>query len=138
MKAIKRFRLMFQVSDRRDNFSGNSYLMATSQWQKALEIPGRVLFSEGNGELPKLQINTAWSNAEIYLHGAHITHFQRKNEPPVLFMSQLSHFNEGRPIRGGIPIIFPWFGPREGEPAHGFARIQEWDLREVAKLATGG
>jgi glucose-6-phosphate 1-epimerase len=112
--------------------------MATSQWQKALEIPGRVLFSEGNGELPKLQINTAWSNAEIYLHGAHITHFQRKNEPPVLFMSQLSHFNEGRPIRGGIPIIFPWFGPREGEPAHGFARIQEWDLREVAQLATGG
>ena len=78
--------------------------MATTQWQKALEIPGRVLFSEGNGTLPRLEINTAWSTAEIYLHGAHVTHFQRKGQPPVLFMSQLSRFTEGIPIRGGIPV----------------------------------
>ena len=112
--------------------------MATSQWQKTLEIPGRVLFSEGNGELPQLEINTAWSSAEVYLHGAHITHFQKNNEPPVLFMSQLSRFNKDTPIRGGIPIIFPWFGSREGEAAHGFARTQTWELREVAQLPTGG
>ncbi len=112
--------------------------MATSQWQKTLEIPGRVLFSEGNGELARLQITTAWSNAEVYLHGAQITHFETKKEPPVLFMSQLSRFDEGSPIRGGIPIIFPWFGPREGQVAHGFARIQTWELREVAQLPAGG
>ena len=112
--------------------------MATTQWQKTLEIPGRVLFSEGNGELARLQITTAWSNAEVYLHGAQITHFERKKEPPVLFMSQLSRFNEGSPIRGGIPIIFPWFGPREGQPAHGFARTQTWELREVAQTPSGG
>ena len=111
--------------------------MATTQWQKTLEIPGRVLFSEGNGDLPKLQINTAWSTAEIYLHGAHITNFQKKDEAPVLFLSQLSRFSEGIPIRGGIPIIFPWFGSREGESAHGFARIQMWDLREVSQASTG-
>jgi D-hexose-6-phosphate mutarotase len=111
--------------------------MATTQWQKALEIPGRVLFSEGNGELPRLEINTAWGNAEIYLHGAHVTHFQKKNEPPLLFMSQLSCFDERTAIRGGIPIIFPWFGSREGESAHGFARLQSWDLREVSQTSTG-
>lgn len=112
--------------------------MTTPHWQETQEIPGRVLFSEGNGDLPRLEINTAWSNAEIYLHGAHITHFQEKNGPPVLFLSQLSRFNEGTPIRGGIPVIFPWFGSREGEAAHGFARTQTWDLREVAQLPTGG
>jgi D-hexose-6-phosphate mutarotase len=111
--------------------------MATTQWQRTLEIPGRVLFSEGNGELARLEINTAWGNAELYLHGAHLTHFQKKNEPPLLFMSQLSRFNEGTPIRGGMPVIFPWFGPREGESAHGFARIQTWELREVSQLSTG-
>lgn len=111
--------------------------MATTQWQKSLEIPGRVLFSEGNGELPKLEINTAWSTAEIYLHGAQITNFQRKDQPPVLFLSQLSRFSEGIPIRGGIPVIFPWFGAREGESAHGFARIQTWELREVSQASTG-
>jgi len=111
--------------------------MTTNQWQKSLEIPGRVLFSEGNGDLARLAINTANSSAEIYLHGAHVTHFQRKNEPPVLFMSQFSGFRQGQPIRGGIPVIFPWFGAREGEAAHGFARVQEWTLREVSQVAQG-
>lgn len=112
--------------------------MSTTQWQKMLEIPGRVLFSEGNGDLPRLEINTPWSSAEIYLHGAHITHFQKKGEAPLLFLSKLSRFNAGTPIRGGIPIIFPWFGAREGEAAHGFARTQTWELREVGQLPSGG
>jgi D-hexose-6-phosphate mutarotase len=111
--------------------------MATRQWQKTLEIPGRVLFSDGNGDLHKLVIDTPWSTAEIYVHGAHITNFQVKGQPPVLFMSQLSRFSEGIPIRGGIPVIFPWFGSREGESAHGFARTQTWDLREVSQTSSG-
>jgi D-hexose-6-phosphate mutarotase len=104
---------------------------------KIAETPGRVIFTEGNGELSKLEINTAWSRAELYLHGAHLTHFQKKDEPPVLFMSQLSRFQEGAPIRGGIPVIFPWFGAREGEAAHGFARVQPWELREISQLRDG-
>ena len=103
-----------------------------------LEIPGRVIFTEGNGELLKLEINTAWSRAELYLHGAHLTHFQTKDQPPVLFMSQLSRFQENTPIRGGIPVIFPWFGAREGQSSHGFVRTQPWDLREISQLADGG
>jgi glucose-6-phosphate 1-epimerase len=71
--------------------------MATTH--TAQEIPGRVLFSEGNGDLSRLEINTAWSNAEVYLHGAHITHFQEKSGPPILFLSQLSRFNVGTAIR---------------------------------------
>ena len=110
--------------------------MATTS--KNLEIPGRVIFTEGNGELPVLEINTAWSRAELYLHGAHLTHFQVKDQPPLLFMSQFSRFQEGAPIRGGIPVIFPWFGAREGEPAHGFARTQTWELREISPLNDGG
>ncbi len=128
---------LFQVPAPTVIIGNQSSDMTTTQWQKTLEIPGRVLFSEGNGDLPKLEINTVWGAAEIYLHGAHLTHFQTKGQPPLLFMSQLSCFNERTPIRGGIPIIFPWFGPREGESAHGFARIQTWDLREVSQQTTG-
>jgi glucose-6-phosphate 1-epimerase len=111
--------------------------MATMTF-KNLEIPGRVIFTEGKGELDMLEINTAWSRTELYLHGAHLTHFQLKDQPPLLFMSQLSRFKAGAPIRGGIPVIFPWFGAREGEPAHGFARTQAWDLREISQLSDGG
>jgi glucose-6-phosphate 1-epimerase len=100
-------------------------------------IPGRVSFLDGQNEMPTLEVTTAWSTAEIYLHGAQVTRFQKQGEPPLLFMSQCSRFIEGQPIRGGIPLVFPWFGPREGLPMHGFARIKTWDLKEVVPTADG-
>jgi D-hexose-6-phosphate mutarotase len=101
------------------------------------EALGRVTFLDGQNELPMLEISTAWSTAEIYLHGAHITQFKKKDEPPLLFMSQCSRFAEGQPIRGGIPVIFPWFGAREGLGQHGFARVKAWDLKEFAPAPDG-
>ena len=98
---------------------------------------GRVIFLDGLGELPMLEVSTAWSTAEIYLQGAHVTHFTRKNEPPLLFLSQCSRFEQGQPIRGGIPVIFPWFGPREGLGQHGFARVKTWELKEFAPAPDG-
>ena len=73
----------------------------------------------------------------MYLHGAHVTQFKKKDEPPLLFMSQCSRFAEGQPIRGGIPLIFPWFGAREGLSQHGFARTKSWDLKEFAPARDG-
>jgi D-hexose-6-phosphate mutarotase len=101
------------------------------------EALGRVTFLDGQGELPMLEISTAWSTAEIYLHGAHVTQFRKKDEPPLLFVSQCSRFNEGQPIRGGVPVIFPWFGPREGLGQHGFARVKTWELKEFAPAPDG-
>ena len=98
---------------------------------------GRVTFLDGQGEMPMLEVSTAWSTAEIYLHGAHVTQFKKKDEPPLLFMSQCSRFTEGHPIRGGIPVIFPWFGAREGLSQHGFARVKVWDLKEFVPAPDG-
>jgi glucose-6-phosphate 1-epimerase len=99
--------------------------------------PGKVTFLEGHGDLPMIEISTAWSTAEIYLHGAHVTHFKKRNEPPLLFLSQCSHFQKDKPIRGGVPIIFPWFGMREGLGQHGFVRNNPWQLKEVLPDADG-
>ena len=106
-------------------------------WQKKLEIPGRVTFLEGNGGLPKVEVATAFGTAELYLQGAHLTHFQKKGEEPLLFMSQVSRFESGQPIRGGIPVIYPWFGSRDGQPSHGFARLKTWELWEISTLPNG-
>ncbi|MEO8617250.1 MAG: D-hexose-6-phosphate mutarotase [Luteolibacter sp.] len=104
---------------------------------KPHEIPGHVTFSEGHGGLIKLAVETEWSTAEIYLQGAHVTRFHKKGDAPLLFVSEESEFIKGKPIRGGVPIIFPWFGGREGLPAHGFARTSEWSLVESSVLADG-
>ena len=109
-----------------------------SEQLRRLEIPGHVTFMEGNGGMPKIEVTTVRSTAEIYLHGAHITDFQKKGEAPLLFTSQFSRFTPNQPIRGGVPVIFPWFGPREGEPTHGFARLASWELHEAVTLPEGG
>jgi glucose-6-phosphate 1-epimerase len=113
-------------------------ITAVPKQLRKFEIPGRVTFVNGSGGLPKINITTSRSTAEIYLHGAHITGFQKNGEPPLLFLSRLSQFAAGKAIRGGVPVCFPWFGRREGDVAHGFARITEWDLIETAAMPDGG
>lgn len=98
------------------------------------EIPGRVTVFSGKGNLPAIRVETAISEAEVYLHGAHVTAFQKKGGAPLLFMSGSSDFLPDKPIRGGVPVIFPWFGGREGLPGHGTARITDWDLTESLLL----
>ena len=105
---------------------------------RRFEIPGRVSIIEGNGELSKVEVKSDAACAEIYLHGAHVTDFQINGQAPLLFTSQCSRFARNQPIRGGVPIILPWFGSREGEPAHGFARLVDWELHEAVALPEGG
>jgi len=101
------------------------------------EIPGRVEIVNGGGGLPLVKITTPSSTAEIHLHGAHVTGFQKNGEPPLLFMSDKSLFAPDKAIRGGVPVCFPWFGPREGLPAHGFARVTAWEWVATAVLPDG-
>lgn len=104
---------------------------------RKFEFPGHVAFANGNSGLAKINIQTGLSTAEMYLQGAHIIEFQKKGEPPLLFMSRLSQFAPAKPIRGGVPICFPWFGPRAGDVAHGFARITDWNLTKTSASADG-
>ena len=97
-------------------------------------IAGILRFEAGPGGLPRAVATVAGSTAHVYLHGAHVTHFQPAASPPVLFMSPRSAFAPGRAIRGGVPVIFPWFGPNPDDarlPAHGFARTAEWAVESV-------
>lgn len=100
-----------------------------------LEIPDHVTLAVGQGGLQKVMVETLWSSAEVYLHGAHVTRFCRKGEEALLFMSDSSEFTPQKAIRGGVPIIFPWFGKREAAPAHGFARTSLWELTGTRLLA---
>jgi glucose-6-phosphate 1-epimerase len=93
-------------------------------------IPG-VLAFEPHGELTRAVITTPAASATVYLEGAHVATWQPAGEEGVLFMSAASAFKKGKAIRGGIPVIFPWFGDRhDGHPgpAHGFARTAEWEF----------
>ena len=97
-------------------------------------IAGLLEFVDTGQGLVKASISLDAAAGEIYLQGAHVTGWQPASERPVLFVSPKSAFAPGKAIRGGIPIIFPWFGPNRRAPQapqHGFGRTAPWHLESV-------
>jgi len=114
--------------------------MEATQLTETSPIPEAIRFETSPGGLQHAVISTPEAEAEIYLQGAHLTNWTPRGHRPVLFLSPKSVFAPGKAIRGGVPIIFPWFGARsDGKPgpAHGFARTSDWTL-EGAKQNDDG
>ncbi|KFD18804.1 D-hexose-6-phosphate mutarotase [Tatumella ptyseos] len=79
------------------------------------------------GQLPLIVVNHPAVHAVVALQGAHLISWQPSGEKPVIWLSDETAFTEGKAIRGGVPVCWPWFGPA-GHPAHGFARNLPWTL----------
>lgn len=95
----------------------------------ALVTPLAGLFARGGG--------AAYG---VFDHGAHVWAWRPEVGEPVLWMSSKSRFADGAPIRGGVPVCFPWFGPGRGgamSPAHGFARLVDWRRGEASDRTEG-
>lgn len=80
------------------------------------------------------ELKTPSARAVVYHNGAHITEFELAGQRPVLFLSSKSNWTNGMAIRGGIPIIFPWFGAKADNPKapmHGLARTALWQTERM-------
>jgi D-hexose-6-phosphate mutarotase len=101
---------------------------------RTFELPGLATFAEQPGGLVALDVTTGYGQARLFLQGAHLATWQPVGHAPVLFLSDSSHFTRGKPIRGGVPVIFPWFGARAGDPGappHGFVRSAAWLVEAI-------
>jgi glucose-6-phosphate 1-epimerase len=109
--------------------------MNQQELQQKFEIPGVLTFRSAQGGLLAAHVTAPAAEATIYINGAHLTHWKPTGQAPAIFTSPKSEFVSGKPIRGGIPVIFPWFSERhDGKtgPMHGFARISDWQLAFAA------
>ena len=103
-------------------------------------IEGEVGFAELENDLVFMTVSNKYADADICLYGAHVTSFRPHNTMDILWLSPDSEFREGSPIRGGIPVCFPWFGPHKTQPEkpqHGFGRLMYWDVTETTSLPNG-
>ncbi|KAG6884340.1 hypothetical protein C0993_012033, partial [Termitomyces sp. T159_Od127] len=81
------------------------------------------------------------SRVEILLYGATITSWKSgslQDATPIerLFLSSKAALDGSKPVRGGIPVVFPCFGaPTLPEHAklkqHGFARSEKWSWNKT-------
>jgi glucose-6-phosphate 1-epimerase len=112
----------------------------TDDLNRRFAIPGVAEVVSGNGGLPKLRVMTPAASAEITLHGAQVISWRPVGAEEVIFVGEHSHWQDGRAIRGGVPICFPWFRAKADDPkapAHGFVRTKEWRLESLAAEGDG-
>lgn len=87
-------------------------------------MPGKTDF------FPGVETHYLGGNYAILNAGAHVLAWTPREQVPVLWVSPLAVFEPGIAVRGGVPVVFPWFGAGpDGDrtPAHGFARTATWE-----------
>ncbi|HEY0490124.1 MAG TPA: D-hexose-6-phosphate mutarotase [Telluria sp.] len=81
------------------------------------------------GALPAVRIEgPGGAQATITLFGAHLVSWAGADGQERIFCSKRSALDGSRPIRGGVPVIFPQFAARGTGMRHGFARVSTWRL----------
>ncbi|WP_395342696.1 D-hexose-6-phosphate mutarotase [Ningiella sp. W23] len=85
-----------------------------------------------------VHIENSAAVASLSLFGAHLLSFTPLCDGRErLWLSERAIFDGKTPIRGGVPIIWPWFSAHKSiveAPSHGFVRTQYWQIdscREV-------
>lgn len=96
------------------------------------------------GALTLIEVENAFAYFQMTTHGASVLRFcpktgqntggrqgvSKASMPDVLWVSERAQYHGQKPVRGGIPICWPWFGVHEDPamPAHGFVRNMTWQL----------
>lgn len=97
-----------------------------------------ALHRPGDAGLPVLVVENKLGRAVMALQGAHLLAFQPSRHREMLWLSPKCVLAPGVPIRGGIPLCVPWFGPGpSGAPQHGFGRTMAWTLAGAERCADG-
>lgn len=103
-------------------------------------IGNQVVFKEGPGGLALVEVKGVHGSAAVALQGAQLLSWMVRSAPALVWLSPAANYVEGKSVRGGVPICWPWFGPHPMQPSfptHGFARTLPWDIVETQILPQG-
>ncbi len=81
-------------------------------------------------------LSNGLAECKISLFGGNLVSYRPKNEEyDVFWLGELNRFDNIQAIRGGIPVCWPRFAEEklnDNLPRHGFARLSDWTLKNVA------
>lgn len=87
-------------------------------------------------KISALIIKHSKCKAQVSLYGGQVLSWQPCDEKEVLWLSKSAIYEQGKAIRGGIPLCWPWFGKHPDDTEnkagnHGFAREQMWQIDDI-------
>ena len=105
----------------------------TPALNRAFGTPGKAVFRAGPNGLPILALANRRASAEMSIHGAQVLSYRPAGQPNVLWATRAATHEPGEPLRGGVPISWPWFSAHEDPalPDHGFAFTSLWQVLSV-------
>jgi len=116
-------------------------MTTVKQMNEQFAIKGQLEFKEDASGLIIADINNTLAAAKLCLQGAHLMTWQpRSHKEPIVWLSRDARIAEGKSIRGGAPVCWPWFGAHANEtsfPGHGFARTVPWKIIETGNDPNG-
>ena len=97
---------------------------------------GQVYQGELSQDLPALIIEHPKTKAKVSLYGGQVLGWQPSGEREVFWLSKDTALEQGKAIRGGVPLCWPWFGAHPNDVSnksgnHGFARQLLWQLNSI-------
>lgn len=94
-----------------------------------------------------IAVSNVNANATVSLFGGHVlSYIPAASNKDLLWLSSQAIFDNKSPIRGGIPVCWPWFAAYSSSnftnplsnvnelPNHGFVRTQFWQLVDVQEI----
>jgi len=78
-----------------------------------------------------VRLTSPHGSVVIALKGGQGLSWVRAHSEEVFWLSPVADLVAQKPVRGGIPICWPWFGAHPtvaGAPSHGFARTAAWEV----------
>ena len=105
------------------------------------EIENELWFVEIEHGFTYIEINNSKAHATISTYSGQVLSYRPKDQQhDLLFVSDKAYYEDGKAIKGGIPVCWPWFGPDpedQGRSAHGFVRNRQWGVSASESLADG-
>ena len=101
----------------------------------AVPLPDGVALGIAHG-VDAVLVDTPAATGVLLLDGAQLTSWVPAGGQDLLWMSPSSEFGPGVAVRGGVPLVGPWFGPGRdlARPVkHGWLRNVRWELTSARR-----
>lgn len=93
-------------------------------------------------QLLMIELTNQHGQVTLTTHGATVLSYIPTGGEDVLWVSDTAIYDGSKPVRGGIPVCWPWFGAYDAnkmgahptdtnKKAHGFARYELWDVENI-------
>ena len=96
-------------------------------------------------QLVMIELKNDYGQATLTTHGATLLSYIPAGSDEILWVSQTAVFDGSKPVRGGVPVCWPWFGAYDvtkmpahpsdaAKKAHGFVRYEVWQVEAVESV----